>query len=128
MYAGLAVCTLPFYIFPAVHSRWLFALIQLSISSNFMYLHSHVKAGKTHNKGTRFLKQRAGLHKKNLCKISFPQAALSGLSLLRPYVRIIEACTFLSRQIRIDSLHLSKWNDKIIGCYQCTSGGFLIKL
>lgn len=117
-YTGLAVCALLFYFFPAVHSRWLFALIQLSIYSDFKYLHSHVKAGKSHNKRARFQKPRAWLHNRNWRQIHFPQAALSGLSMLRPYVRIIESRKFLSKQLRIDSFHLGKWNDKTIGCYQ----------
>lgn len=122
---GLAVCALPFYFFSAVHSIWLFALIQFSIYSDFRYLYSHVKAGKSHNKGARFLKPRAWLHNRNWRQIRFPQAALSGLSMLRPYVRIRESRTFLSKQLRIDSLHLGKWNDKTIGCYQ---GKFLVQV
>lgn len=109
---------LAFYFFPPVHSRRHFALNQLSISSDFMYFHSHVKAGKTHNKGTRFLEPKSWLHNRNLHQINFPQAAVSGLSMLRAHVRILEACTFLSRQLRIDSLHLRKWKDKNIGCCQ----------
>lgn len=83
-----------------------------------MYFHSHVKAGKTHNKGTKFLEPKSWLHNRNLHQINFPQAAVSGLSMLRAHVRILEACTFLSRQLRIDSLHLRKWKDKNIGCCQ----------
>lgn len=105
--AGLAVCALPFYFFPSVQPRWLFALIQLSISSDFMYLYSHIKASDTHNKGARFLKPRAWLHNRNCHQISFPQAAFSGLSMLKLYVKIIEECTFPSIQTAKDRFHSS---------------------
>lgn len=117
MYADLAVHALP-STFSHLYPLDGFALNRLSISSDFMYFHSHVKAGKTHNKGKKFLEPKSWLHNRNLHQINFPQAAVSGLSMLRAHVRILEACTFLSRQLRIDSLHLRKWKDKNIGCCQ----------
>lgn len=64
------LCTPSLSAFP---SRWLFLLMQLSISSVFTDLLGHMKVGKTdaHTKETRFLEPRGWLHNRNWPQISF---------------------------------------------------------
>lgn len=115
--ADLAVHALPFYFSPAVLCRWFGSLISvfLQVLCICLVTWKCVKLFHIYYKGVRFLEPRGWLHNRNCPQISFHQEVVPGLSIQNV---LNHTCTFLSRQLRMGSLHLRKWKEKNIGCYQ----------